>query len=99
MRLRFTRDAVHDLEDLRDWLLPRSPGGHKRVAAAIRAVLEKLKEMPQSGRPTDHADIREIIEPRHGFVIPYTIRGNVVWALRVYNARRHPLIWTDDGLT
>ncbi len=99
MRLRFTRDAVHDLEDLRDWLLPRSPGGHKRVAAAIRAVLEKLKEMPQSGRPTDRADIREIIEPRYGFVIPYTIRGNVVWVLRVYNARRHPLIWTDDGLT
>ena len=55
--------------------------------------------LPQSGRPTVHADIREIIEPSYGFVIPYTIRGNVVWVLRVYNARRHPLIWTDDGLT
>lgn len=99
MRLRFTRDAVRDLEDLRDWLVPRSPTGHKRVVAAIQAALKRIREQPQSGRRTEHPDIREAIEPRYGFIIPYTIRGDVLWVLRVYNGRRHPMIWTEEGVT
>lgn len=98
MKLRFTRDAVRDLEDLKSWLLPRSPSGHKHVASAIRTTLRRVQDQPKSGRTTEHPDIREAIEPRYGFIIPYTVREDVLWVLRVYNARRHPLIWTDDGI-
>ncbi|KQW31292.1 hypothetical protein ASE36_03230 [Rhizobium sp. Root274] len=97
MKLRFTPDAVRDLEELRDWLMPRSPSGHRHVVSAIRAALLRIQDQPQSGRPTARPDIREAIEPRYGFILPYTVRGNVLWVLRVYNARRHPLIWTDDS--
>ena len=99
MRLRFTRDAVRDLEDLRNWLLPRSPSGHKRVVNALQAVLKRIREQPQSGRATEHPAIREAVEPRYGFILPYTIRGDVLWVLRIYNGRRHPMIWTEDGVT
>jgi len=37
------------------------------------------------------ADIRELIEPRYGSIIPYTQSGGIIWILRVYNARRYPL--------
>ncbi|MGE8103160.1 type II toxin-antitoxin system RelE/ParE family toxin [Allorhizobium sp. NPDC080224] len=96
MKLRFTRDAVRDLEDLRDWLRPRSPSGHKHVVTAIRTTLRRVQEQPQSGRLTERPDIREAVEPRFGFILPYTVRGDILWVLRVYNARRHPMIWTDD---
>jgi toxin ParE1/3/4 len=99
MKLRFSPDAVRDLEELRHWLMPRSPSGHKHVTAAIRASLRRIQDQPQSGRPTEHPDIRESVEPRYGFIIPYTVRGNVLWVLRVYNARRHPLIWSDEDVT
>ncbi|GLS21939.1 hypothetical protein GCM10007874_49560 [Labrys miyagiensis] len=35
--------------------------------------------------------IREVIEPRYGFIIPYLVRGNVLYIPRVYQARRRPL--------
>ena len=78
--------------------MPRSPSGHRQVTAAIRASLRRIQDQPQSGRLTEHPDIREAVEPHYGFVIPYTVRGDVLWVLRVYNARRHPLIWSDDDL-
>ncbi|MFN3506019.1 MAG: type II toxin-antitoxin system RelE/ParE family toxin [Allorhizobium sp.] len=99
MKLRFARDAVRDLEELRDWLAPRSASGYRHVTVAIRATLGRVQDQPLSGRPTEHPEIREAIEHRYGFIIPYVIRGNVLWVMRVYNARRHPLIWSDDGLT
>jgi plasmid stabilization system protein ParE len=59
-------------------------------------VLRRVQEQPESGRPTERSNIREAIEPRYGFILPYTLRGEVIWVLRVYNARRHPLIWSGD---
>ena len=40
-------------------------------------------------------DIRELIEPRYGFIIPDTQRGGIIWILRVYSARRYPLNLTE----
>ncbi len=98
MKLRFTPDAVRDLEDLKAWLVPRSRSGHRKVVGAIQASLRHIQAYPQSGRVTEHPRIREAVEVRYGFIIPYTTREDAIWVLRVYHARRHPLIWTDDGL-
>lgn len=90
MRLRFTADAVEDLRQLREWLIGRSPHGYRNVISALTKTMRTLPSHPQAGRPSERADIRELIESRYGFIIPYTIAGNTIWILRVYNARRAP---------
>ncbi|QRM42778.1 type II toxin-antitoxin system RelE/ParE family toxin [Rhizobium sp. BG4] len=47
MELRFSRQALADLDDLKQWLGPRSPQGHRSVAAALSRCIRKL---------TDHLD-------------------------------------------
>lgn len=91
MRLRFAPDAVADLDELRNWLKPRSPQGHRNVVSAITNTIRPLQQHPDGGRPTSHPDIREAIEPRYGFIIPYSVRNETLWILRIYSARRYPL--------
>jgi len=91
MQLRFTRQALADLDELKAWLGPRSPKGHRSVAAALSRCIRKLGDHPDAGRLTAMPDIRELVEPRYGFVIPYTLRRDVIWILRIYSARRYPL--------
>ena len=95
MELRFSRQALADLDDLKQWLGPRSPQGHRSVAAALSRCIRKLTDHLDAGRPTAMPDIRELIEPRYGFIIPYTQRGGIIWILRVYSARRYPLNLTE----
>jgi plasmid stabilization system protein ParE len=90
MRLHFTPDAVEDLRSLREWLMVRSPGGYRHVVLSITRTIRVLDAHPEAGRPTERANIRELIERRYGFILPYTVIGDSIWILRVYNARRAP---------
>ena len=90
MNLRFGPDALDDLQGLKEWLHSRSPAGYRNVVSAITKTIRFLKRHPHSGRNTDRPDIREIIERRYGFIIPYTVIDDTIWILRVYNARREP---------
>ena len=60
------------------------------MAEAIVRCLRLLPEHPHAGRPTERPDIRELIERRYGYIIPYTILGETIWILRIYDARRDP---------
>ncbi|WP_442792920.1 type II toxin-antitoxin system RelE/ParE family toxin [Rhizobium sp. SL86] len=91
MRLRFAPDAVADLDELRTWLKPRSPQGHRNVVSAITKTIRTLQQHPDTGRATSRPDIREAVEPRYGFIIPYSVRNETLWIPRVYSARRYPL--------
>lgn len=91
MQLRFTRDALSDLEELKAWLKPRAPDAHQRVVARLTAKIRILRLHPDIGRTINGSDIRVVVEARYGFVIPYRISGDTVWILRIYSARRYPL--------
>jgi toxin ParE1/3/4 len=43
-------------------------------------------------------DVREAVEPRYGFIIPYCVRGDALYVLRVYRARRQPLDYDELDL-
>ena len=40
-------------------------------------------------------DVRELVEPRYGFVIPYTVLDDTISILRIYSAKRYPLAPAD----
>ena len=95
MRIVFTEDAKHDLEDLRRYLEPLSPKGLANVVAALERRIVNASENPRSGRPTPRPDVREVVEPRYGFVIPYTVIADDFYVLRVYRSMRRPLDYSE----
>ncbi|NJM31004.1 MAG: type II toxin-antitoxin system RelE/ParE family toxin [Rhizobiales bacterium] len=96
MRISLTEEAANDLVELRAYLGPLSPEGLHNVVARIEAKIAGLTDQPNSGRPTPREGIREAIEEKYGFVIPYTIIGKTLYVLRVYRSTRRPLDY--DGL-
>ncbi len=91
MNLVFTREAKRDLDDLRAFLQPLSPKGLANVVHSIELRISGGLSNPRIGRPTPRADVRELVESRYGFLIPYYVKNNVFYILRIYSARRKPL--------
>ncbi len=87
----FTTEAKADLDELRSYLEPLSPRGLVRVSLAIEAQIKMIADFPASGRPSPRQDVREAIEPKYGFLIPYMVLGDKLHILRVYRAKRQPL--------
>lgn len=87
----FSPDAADDLERVREFLDIDNPEAAKRALRAIFAVLEHVEEFPDLGRPTEDADIRQIVVPfdAAGYVLRYTILpadGDVL-VLRLWHGR------------
>lgn len=91
MRAVFSRAAARDLHELRRYLSPLSPAGLASVTGAIERRILATLEQPSSGRPSPQPGIREAVEPRYGFVIPYAVRGENLIVLRIYRSSRKPL--------
>ena len=91
MRIRFTSQAMQDLDDLKEWLRLKNPAGFKSVASQISKTIQPLSAHPAIGRKTLREDIRELVEPRYGFIIPYTVIEDTIFILRIYSAKRYPL--------
>ena len=97
MKLVFTREAKRDLDELRAYLQPLSPKGLANVVQSIELRITTGLANPRIGRPTPREDVRELVESKYGFLIPYYVKRNKFYVLRVYSARRKPLDY--DALT
>ncbi len=91
MRLFFTQEAKRDLDNLRAYLQPLSASGLANVVASIEAKILTGMANPRIGRLTPRDGVRELVEPKYGFVIPYFIKGDNFFVLRIYQARQIPL--------
>ncbi len=87
----FTKEAKADLDELRQWLLPLSPAGLANVTAVLESKIRLIAENPNIGRPTPRDDVREAIETKYGFLIPYLVKDNRLYVLRIYRSKRKPL--------
>ena len=98
MQVVFTREAKADLDELREWLEPLSTGGLANVVASIRSRIELGLSNPRIGRLTPRDDVRELVEPKYGFIIPYYVKADRFYVLRVYRTRRKPLDYESLNL-
>jgi plasmid stabilization system protein ParE len=80
---------------LRAYLQPLNPAGLANVVAALEHRISPASENPRIGRPTPRAGVRQAVEPRYGFVIPYTLIAGDFHVLRVYKTRRKPLAYFE----
>lgn len=91
MKVRWTRAARADLDELRAFIEEENPAAAADVAARIRAAVDHLAEHPAIGRPGRIASTRELVIPGTPFIVPYRVRARTVELLRVlHGARRWP---------
>ncbi len=90
MRVRFTRRAFHDREQIFEYVAQRSPAGAANVMARIRAVVDRLPHHPQSGHPTDVEGVRVVFVGRYAYRIFYRIRRDAIEILHIRHTSRRP---------
>jgi toxin ParE1/3/4 len=84
-------DALSDIERVREFLDISNPDAAKRALRAIWTALEAVQNFPDLGRPTEDADIRQIVIRfgAAGYVLRYTIlpESSDVLVLRIWHGR------------
>jgi toxin ParE1/3/4 len=99
LRLVLTAEAKADLDELRAYLQPLNPKGLQNVVRAIETRILLTLEHPASGHPSPRYDVREALEPRYGFLMPYMIKTDTLYILRIYRGMRQPLDYQRLPLT
>ena len=66
-------DAVEDVERLRTFLDQKNPDAARRALAAIWTAIDRLREFPDLGMPTEASDIRQIVVRfgSSGYIVRY----------------------------
>jgi plasmid stabilization system protein ParE len=72
MRIRFTVEAINDLERLRTFVETRNPHAARRIAAELLDGIENLALFPEMGLPVRRAPDPKLM--RDLFVGTYTVR-------------------------
>jgi plasmid stabilization system protein ParE len=83
-------DAVDDVERLRSFLDRNNPDAARRALVSIWSAIERLRELPELGMPTDDSDIRQIVVRfgASGYIVRYAALpdGNIL-ITRIWHGR------------
>jgi len=91
MKLVLTQEALSDLAGIDAHLFDRSPQGLVNVIESIKHTLDVIESMPRIGRKTQIDNLHIFYETKYNHIIPYYLKGDTIWVLRVYDSRRPPL--------
>ena len=91
MKVRLDLRAVSDLEEIRAYLVERSPAAAERVRQHIAQTLEQLGDFPFLGRATDEPGIRVLPLTRYPYLIFYAVLSDTVAVLHIRHGAREPL--------
>ena len=84
-------DAIEDVERVRAFLDQANPGAARRALALIWTAIERLRDFPALGMPTEDPDIRQIVIRfgASGYIIRYAILPETsdVFITRVWHGR------------
>ena len=80
--------AIAHLADLRAYTARDNPGAAGRIAMILLAVVERLAEFPNRGRPGRVAGTRELVVPDTPYVMAYRLRGDRLEIIAVFHGRQ-----------
>ncbi|NOZ69858.1 MAG: type II toxin-antitoxin system RelE/ParE family toxin [Deferribacteres bacterium] len=83
MQIKWFRDAVADLVEIRGYIARDKPDAAGNVARRIKSEVDRLREYPGMGRPGRVEGTRELIISGFPYIIPYRVKNNVIEILRV----------------
>ena len=91
MRIRWLLKAVHDLEDLHEYIALDNPTAASGQVEIILEAVKRLSENMNIGRPGRVKGTRELVIPKTPYITAYRIKNDAVEILRVlHGARKWP---------
>lgn len=88
MIVRYTWQAVADLEEARAHIASERPEAAEAMARRIRDSIQGLRQFPERGRLGRVPGTRELVVPRSPFVVPYRIAGREIQVIAVLHGAR-----------
>lgn len=89
VRLRWSAEAVRDLEAIHDFIARNSPRYAAMVAGRLVAAVDRVREYPESGRVVPELGDPVVREVIHGaYRIIYELRGDAAEVLTVFRGSR-----------
>ena len=88
MRLIWSETAVRDLREVRSTIAETDPQAAQFAAITILQAARRHSDFPASGRACRIPNTRELVVPGRPFILPYTVRDNVVIILAVMHLSR-----------
>lgn len=90
MKVRYTRRAVRQLEQIHAYLNERSPAGATKVMAQIRRAERFLAAFPLAGRAAELPGLRQVPVPSCPYVIFYEPADDQIVIHRIRHTSRDP---------
>lgn len=92
MKVKWSRFAIDDRNDIFDYIESNSPQNALLVDERIRDQVRGLSQFPEMGRPGRVTRTRELVVSGTPFIVAYRAFGDTVHVLRVlHSARRWPV--------
>jgi toxin ParE1/3/4 len=91
VKLRWTRPALTDLEEIGDYIARDNPRAATELTRRIHDACENLRDFPGQGRAGRVAGTRELVIGGTPYIAAYTVLDGEVMILTViHGARRWP---------
>lgn len=95
LSVRLTPRAQQDLQEIRDYLVERSPSGANRVRQKIDAALERLSGIPLMGATTSEESVRFLQLTDYPYRIFYIVREDAIDVVHIRHTSRRPFTPSD----
>ena len=90
MRLRLTRTAARQLDQVLAEITRQHPSGASAVLQRIGASLDLLLRHPYAGQTTDRRGIRRIVVSPYPYILTYRVGADEVVVRGIRHAARQP---------
>lgn len=90
MKIQWLIPAVHDLQRLREFILPHNREAAQRAVKVIRAAVEALAANPRIGKPVeDMPDYRDLVIPfgAAGYLLRYRTQADVLYIIALRHCK------------
>ena len=92
MQVKWTRQALINLNDAVEYIAGDNPVAARKVAQRAWDSSQLLALQPRIGRPGRVQGTRELVISGLPYVLPYIQKGNTIYILRVMHTS---MIWPD----
>jgi addiction module RelE/StbE family toxin len=88
MSVRYTRDALRDLEQISSYLAEQNAPAAAGLLDAVEKIVARLNRFPYSAPQTEMSGIRAASVLRYPYIIFYTVEGDEVLIHYIRHAAR-----------
>ena len=96
MKVLWTEEALHDLDEIADYLITHFPAVAPLLAKRINDTVARIRRWPQSARTSaGRPNVRVVPLGRFPYKIFYRVREDAIEVLHVHHGARQP--WDEQA--